>query len=232
MKKRTFIRNGAFYLRQRIFSALKRLRYNDKKIKKFAEVHSLNKNLIIFSVTESHGYVKSYDFYIKTKEEIDRNNFYGLVKHSNNRNTFYFHIDETFEGIHKFIHDVLIEIERGHANEEHFFKHINHCIRIVSKDRTPLVLEVLQSSPDENLAHGIDGWIKVVRKNRWWKKYPIQLKSSFSGIKTGEAHLSSTRKILFIRYDLKTKTKPGEIVRRLENGVRELTEKTVVEVFL
>ncbi len=220
MKKRKHIRDGAYLLRQRIFKELKKIRYTDKRIKSFKIIKSLNKDLIIFAIEDNTKFTLSFDFFIKSKEEIARNGFYGFIKGDNKRKTFYITVDESKEKIRDLVIQIIHEKEIGTQNENDFFDYVNSSIKIVSKDREVSIKGVSRGNVDED-AHYIDGWI-IAKKRKKNKKYPLQLKMSESGMQSARSHIYATNRILLVRYNMNKRPKPGKLVKSLEEAVENL----------
>lgn len=223
MKRPELIRDGAFHLRQRIFKELKKIRYGDKRIRKFSEVKSLSKNLIIFSVEYKTGQLQSFDFFIKDKQELDRNNFTNYVYKETHRNVFIVYLDEPKENIREQILSVIYEKEIGTQNELDFFDYVNKSISIVKKDKEIILIDAFQGTKDDDM-HFIDGWIRA-KNGRKTKKYAIQIKMSEAGIIKAKAHISPKQPMLLIKYNMNKRPKPGECVRRLVSTIIELQQK-------
>ena len=223
MKKQKLIQGGAFHLRQKIFKELKKLRYGDKRVRKFCELKSLSKNLIVFSVEDLTGRLQSFDFLIKEKQELDRNNFTNYVDNETYRKVFFVYLSQSQEDIRKQIISVLDQKEIGTKNELDFFEYVNNSIKIVSKDRQTILIETYQGTSDDDLK-SIDGWIKT-KKGKNVKKYAIQIKMSDAGMAKARAHISLLNPLLIIKYNMNKRPKPGECVRKIESAILELRER-------
>lgn len=223
MKRPELIRDGAFHLRQRIFKELKKIRYGDKRIRRFSEVKSLSKNLIVFSVEDMTGGMQTFDFFIKDKNELDRNNFTNYVGKDTYRKVFLVYLDETKENIREQILSVIYEKEIGTQNELDFFDYVNKSISLVKKDKEIILIDAFQGTKDDDM-HFIDGWIRA-KKGRKTKKYAVQIKMSDTGIIKAKAHISWRQPILLIKYNMNKRPKPGECVRRLVSAIIELQQQ-------